>query len=784
MVKGDKLIYLETLKLMTEKKPFRPYLQNTITNVKPCIQLAQIPIYFKTEQWSNDYISSLCKQNLFKQALEAFDSVQKNSNFDVKPSTLARLVSACASLRCVEQGRRIHDHILINGFRKDMILQNHVLNMFGKCGALKDARKVFDEMPEKNVVSWTSVIAGYTQHGQETDAVKLFLTMRQSGVMPDQFTYGNVIRACSSLGATELGRQLHALVIKSECGSYLIAQNTLIAMYAKFGQISDALGVFSGIAAKDLISWSSMISGFSKLGYELDALGHFKEMLSHGLYKPNEFVFGSVFSACGSLLQPEYGRQIHGMSVKFGIGRDTHASCSLSDMYAKCGLLGSAKTAFSQIDKPDLVSWNAIIAGFAYGGNIDEAMSLFSWMRHLGLSPDDLTVRSLLVACTSLVTLSQGMQIHSYIIKVGFDLDVAVCNTLLSMCAKCSDLCATFKMFYEMRSNTDSVSWNTIFTACMQHNQAGKIFSLLKMMLQSQNKPDYISLAYVLGACGEVASLEMGDQVHCYAMKTGLKLDTSVTNGLIDMYMKCGSLGSSSKLFDSIESPDVVSWSSLIVGYAQFGYGEEALKLFEKMISSGVVPNHVTFIGVLTACSHVGLVEEGVNLYNTMKTDHGVAPTREHCSCVVDLLSRAGRINEAEAFVNQMEFEADIVIWKTLLAACTKYNNPEVGKRAAENILKIDPSNSAAHVLLCNIYASDNSWKDVARVRSLMKQRKVKKTPGQSWIELKESIHVFVSEDSLHPERDKIYLMLEELWLPMLDIVQSETSFINDLWCG
>ncbi|KAH7866203.1 hypothetical protein Vadar_017031 [Vaccinium darrowii] len=419
MVKGDKLIYLKTLKLMTEKKPFRPYLQNTITNVKPCnypkkknvkpcIQLAQIPIYFKTEQWSNDYIISLCKQNLFKQALEAFDSVQKNTNFDVKPSTLARLVSACASLRCVEQGRRIHDHILINGFRQDMILQNHVLNMFGKCGALKDARKVFDEMPEKNVVSWTSVIAGYTQHGQETEAVKLFSTMRQTGVMPDQFTFGNVIRACSSLSATELGRQLHALVIKSQCGSYLIAQNTLIAMYAKFGQISDALGVFSGIAAKDLISWSSMISGFSKLGYKLDALGHFKEMLSHGLFKPNEFVFGSVFSACGSLLQPECGRQIHGMSVKFGIGRDTHASCSLSDMYAKCGLLGSAKTAFSQIDKPDLVSWNAIIAGFAYGGNIDEAMSLFSWMRHLGLSPDDLTVRSLLAACTSLVTLSQA----------------------------------------------------------------------------------------------------------------------------------------------------------------------------------------------------------------------------------------------------------------------------------------------------------------------------------------------------------------------------------------
>ncbi|KAI8556390.1 hypothetical protein RHMOL_Rhmol05G0249200 [Rhododendron molle] len=767
-------------------KTLVPQLHFAVSHVKPCIQLAPNPNYFKTEQSSNDYISSLCKQSLFKQALEAFDSLQKDTNFGVKPSTYAHLISACASLRSVEHGRKVHHHILANSFKQDIILQNHVLNMFGKCGALKDARKVFDEMPERNVVSWTSVIAGYTQHGQESDAVKLFLTMRQRDVMPDQFTFGNVIRACSSLRSIELGRQLHALVIKSECGSYLIAQNALIAMYMKFSRTSDALGVFSGIALKDLISWSSMIAGFSQLGYELDALDHFKEMLTHGVYQPNEFIFGSAFSACSNLHQPEYGRQIHGISVKFGIGRDTFAICSLSDMYAKCGLLCSAKTAFSQIDRPDLVSWNAIIAGFAYSGHIDEAMSLFSQMRHLAWSPDDITVRSLLSACTSPVTLNQGMQIYSYIIKVGLDLDVAVSNTLLSMCAKCSDLCATFKMFYEMRSNADAVSWNTIFTACMQHNQAGEVFSLFKMMLHSQNKPDYISLANVLGACGEIASLETGNQVHCFATKTGLKLEASVTNGLIDMYMKCGSLGSSSKLFDSIESPDVVSWSSLVVGYAQFGYGEEALKLFEKMTSSGIRPKQVTFIGVLTACSHVGLVEEGVHLYNTMKTDHGVAPTREHCSCVVDLLSRAGRINEAEAFVNQMEFEPDIVIWKTLLAACMKYNNAEVGKRAAENILKIDSSNSSAHVLLCNIYASENSWTDVARVRSLMKQRKIKKVPGQSWIEVKESSHVFVSEDSLHPERDKIYLMVEELRLQMLDIysvqVYPHHTSIEAMW--
>ncbi|XAR69052.1 hypothetical protein NMG60_11000508 [Bertholletia excelsa] len=757
----------------------RLQLQYTIKNVKPGIPPTFYPNYFKTEQSSNDFISSLCKQNLFKQALETFGFLQKHTNFHLKPSTYAHLISACSSLRSLEEGRKIHNHLLTHICKPDIILQNHLLNMYGKCEALREAKTVFDEMPQRNVVSWTSIIAGYTQHGHAFAAIKLYLQMRQSGLMPNQFTLASILRACSILNSIELGRQLHGHIIKSELGFHLIAQNALMAMYIKFDQIIEAWEVFSGITAKDLISWSSIIAGFSQLGYELQALGQFKQMLSQGVYQPNEFVFGSAFSACGSILQLDCGRQIHGMSIKFGLGRDTFANCSLSDMYAKCSLLDAAKTAFYQIENPDLVSWNAIIAGFAYSGNIDEAMSLFSQMRHLLISPDHITVRSLLCGCTSPSTLYPGMQIHSYIITVGLDLDISVCNTLLSMYARCSDLSYTFKMFKDINSRADLVSWNTILTACTQHDQAREAFSLLKMMLPTQNKPDHVTLSTILGACGNIASLEMGDQLHCYALKTGHMIDIFVMNALIDMYMKCGSVGNSRKLFDSIKCPDVVSWSSLIMGFAQFGYGEEALNLFAKMRSLGIMPNEVTLLGVLTACSHIGLVEEGLELYKMMTMDHGIVPTKEHYSCVVDLLARAGRINEAEAFINQMSFDPDIVMWKTLLAACRNHNNIEVAKRAAESILNVDPSNSAAHILLCSIYAAGGSWKDVARVRSLMKQRNVKKVPGQSWIEVKDSIHVFLAEDILHPERDKIYATLEELWLQMQGV--DYVSFKDEL---
>ena len=746
-----------------------------IKNIRPQVGFASNNVKehvlskFRAEQSSNEYIISLCKQKLFNEAIKAFEFSQKKMGFCLNLNTYAYLISACSYLRSLEHGRKIHDHMLKSKSHPDLTLQNHILNMYGKCASLKDAQKLFDDMPERNVVSWTSVIAGYAQNGQGGNALELYSQMLQSGIMPDQFTFGSVIKACSSLGDIGLGRQLHAHVLKTEFGAHIIAQNALISMYTKSSLIIDALGVFSRMATRDLISWGSMIAGFSQLGYELEALCYFKEMLHQGVYLPNEFIFGSIFCACSSLLQPEYGRQLHGMSIKFGLGKDVFAGCSLCDMYAKCGFLSSARNVFYQIGRPDLVAWNAVIAGFAYGGDAKEAIAFFSQMRHQGLIPDEITVRSLLCAFTSPSELYKGMQVHAYISKMGLDLDVPVCNTLMTMYAKCSEFHNAIFFFEEMRYNADLVSWNAILTACMHHNQVEEVFRLLKLMCISQHRPDYISLTNVLGACTEIVSIEIGNQIHCFALKTGLVIDISVTNGLIDLYAKCGYLETARKIFDSMINPNVVSWSSLILGYAQFGYGEEALKLFETMRRLDVKPNHVTFVGVLTACSHVGLVEEGWQLYRNMEKEFGIVPSREHCSCMVDLLARAGCLNEAEGFIHKMAFDPDIVVWKTLLAACKTHGNVDVGKRAAENILKIDPSNSAAHVLLCNIYASKGNWEEFARLRSLMKQRGVRKVPGQSSVEVKNRIHVFFVEDRLHPEINKIYATLEELLLQMLD---------------
>ncbi|GMH28671.1 hypothetical protein Nepgr_030514 [Nepenthes gracilis] len=714
----------------------KPRLQFRSKNNCPAIQLIESH-NFEPEQSIDQCIRSLCKQNRFRDALHAFELTQRNINFGLNLGTYAHLIIACSSLRSLEHGRKVHNHMMRSQRQPDMILQNHIVSMYGKCGSMKDAQKVFDIMPDRNVVSWTSLIAGYSQNGQEETALKLYFDMLRSGFVPDQYTFGSILKVCSSVSDATLGKQLHAHILKSESGSHLIAQNALIAMYTKLEHVIDALSVFSRIRAKNLVSWGSIIAALSQFGYELESLRYFKQMLREGIYQPNGFIFGSIFSTCSSLLQPKYGIEIHGICIKFGLGGENFAGCSLSDMYARCGLLGSSMSVFRQIDCPDAASWNAIITAFSYNGDLDQSLSLFSEMRHRESTPNDITIISLIGACKSPSALWHGKQLHSYIIKTALDVEVPVCNTLLIMYTKCSHLLNdAFIMFNEFKSKADLISWNAILTTFMQHNEAEGIFRLFNLMCCSFCKPDSVTLAILLKACAQITSLETGKQVHCYMIKTGLELNSLIANGLIDMYTKCGILSSARNLFDSLENPDVVSWSSMILGLSQCGNGEEALELFKTMRDLGVEPNEVTFVGVLTACSHVGMVEEGLKLYENMETEYGILPTREHHSCMVDLLSRAGQLNEARDFITKVAFDADIVVWKTLLSACRTHKDVDTGKWAAEKIMEIDPYNSAAYVLLSSICFDTGNWEEFARLRSLMRSRGVRKVMGQSRIEV------------------------------------------------
>ncbi|CAN6486896.1 unnamed protein product [Victoria cruziana] len=720
---------------------------------------------YRTQQFGNDDISRLCKQGKYHEAFEAFESINK-TNFKVSPGTYARLIQASSNLKSLEHGKRIHDHLVRYGDPPDTILWNHILNLYGKCGSLGDARRVFDEMPVRNFVSWTSIIAGYSQHGDGKEAVRLYRCMLQESLAPDKFVLANVARACSILQDVELGRQIHGHVMKTEDGLDPLVPNALVAMYAKCNVVEDAEIVFNRIGDKNMVSWSSMIAGLSQNSLASEALWVFKEMLTAG-ENVNESILGSVFKACSSSILLEQGKQMHGLSMKCGFSCGAFVGCSLIDMYAKCGDLASARQAFYIIQDPDVASWNAIVGGLACGQHVDGVLHLFSLMQNSGTEPDSVTIICLLNACRS-SSLIVGQSLHSYITKSGFDRNVAVCNALLTMYGtyNLSDALSVFRAMHKQ----DPISWNAIMAACIQHDEVDDVFRLIRLMHNSDIKPDSVTLISCLSSASKLASLELGIQVHGYAIKLGFDLELSVANGLIDMYAKCGAVEYAENLFIWTSNPDVASWSSLIVGYAQFGSAEKALSLFDEMVSLGVRPNGITFVGVLSACSRVGLVDEGYNHYRTMTMKYGIVPTRSHCSCMVDLLGRAGHLSEACDFINQMIYEPDVVVWKSLLSACRKHGELFLGKKAAEKVLQLDPTNSSAFVLLSNIYAASSHWDDVAKLRQMMRRRGVKKNPGKSWIKANGTLHVFVSEDRTHMQMEDIYAILGYFCIQMDDV--------------
>uniref|UniRef100_UPI0040747504 Synthetic PPR-DYW protein n=1 Tax=synthetic construct TaxID=32630 RepID=UPI0040747504 len=510
-----------------------------------------------------------------------------------------------------------------------------------------------------------------------------------------------------------------------------------------------------------VFSWNSKIRGYARNGQPEEALSLYSQMRRSGI-KPDNYTFPFVLKACASLSSLKEGKQIHGHVIKSGFESDVYVQSALIDMYAKCGELEDARKVFDEMPERNVVSWNAMISGYAQNGQSEEALELFREMQQEGIKPSEFTFCSVLSACASLGSLEMGKQIHGYVIKSGFESIVFVGNALIDMYAKCGSIEDARKVFDEMPERT-VVSWTAMISGYAQNGQSEEALELFREMQREGVKPDEVTLPSVLSACANLGALEQGKQIHAYVIKSGFESDVFVGSALIDMYAKCGSIEDARKVFDKMPERDVVSWNAMIAAYAQHGHGKEALQLFQQMQQEGVKPSEVTFTSILSACSHAGLVDEGHHYFESMSPDYGITPRVEHYGCMVDLLGRAGRLDEAEDLIKSMPFQPNVVVWGTLLGACRVHGDVERGERAAERILELDPESAAPYVLLSNIYAAAGRWDEAAKVRKLMKERGVKKEPGCSWIEVNNKVHEFVAGDKSHPQTKEIYAELERL---------------------
>ncbi|XP_050206236.1 pentatricopeptide repeat-containing protein At3g49710 [Mercurialis annua] len=574
----------------------------------------------------------------------------------------------------------------------------------------------------------------------------------------------------------------HFIILYSKCNSPTLAQyafnrthhpnifsyNVLLDVYAKKSTTGIARNLFDQIPQPDVVSYNTLISAYADCGDSLNALNLFREMREMG-FEMNGFTISGVITSCCN--DVSLIRQLHGLVVCYGFDCYVSVNNSFVTYYGKNGFLEDAEGVFygMGMENRDQVSWNTMIVAYGQHREGFKAMELFQIMTHRGIEVDIFTLASVLTALTCLGDFSGGLQFHAKLIKTGFYQNCHVGSGLVDFYAKCKGNMLDCRKVFEGVHGPDLVLWNTMISGySLDEELSEEALECFREMQRAGFRPDDGSFVCVIRAYSNLSSPSQGKQIHALVLKSEIPSNQiSVNNALVTMYSKCGNLQDARCLFDRMPEHNTVSFNSIIAGYAQHGIGNESVGLFEQMLDTGISPTKITFISVLSVCAHTGKVEEGRRYFNMMKEKFGMEPESEHYSCMIDLLSRAGKLQEAEELIETMPFSPDSVGWAAILGACRKHGNMELGEKAANQILQMEPNNATPYVILANMYSSAGKWEDVTRVRKLMRARGIKKKPGCSWIELNNMVHVFVAEDRYHPIIKEINCYLEEMSMKM-----------------
>ncbi|GLT93301.1 hypothetical protein SLE2022_111000 [Rubroshorea leprosula] len=682
-------------------------------------------------------------------------------------SSFARLLQVFGDARCVPKGRAVHAKIITSGFRPDISINNYLLSMYVKFNRSNDACKVFDSMPERDVVSWSSLISGYSQMGIPEKALYCFKYMVHDGSEPNCITYVGVLSACASLGDARAGKSIHGRIYRSGVEFSVPLSNSLVNMYGKSGLLKAARLVFDAIEGPNSISWTSLLSCYCQHGENLEGLKIFLLSRRTG-GRVNEFSCSSALAACAALENLKVGMQMHSLVLKCGLQFDKFVESGLINLYSKRGELDLAGRAFLEAGWANPASWTALIGGYVQQGRGIEAINLFLIMHSSGFNLSEKTLSSVLGAFANAEVIEGGKQLHSLIIKMGFSTFTFVGNAIIDLYSKCGLLEESLRTFQEM-DGQDVVSWNSLITGHAGSGHHGEAIELLRDMLFKGYKPNLHTYSIILSVCADIPAIKWGKETHCCIIKPAFHSNVVVGTALIDMYAKCGMLNEAWKVFDNLTSKNLISWNTMIVGYAQHGYAREALEVYHMMLRNHVKPNDSTFIGVLSACAHVGLVEEGLQYYNSMITDHGTVPRMEHLASMVNLFARKGQTNRAYEFIRSFSIEPSKVVWRCLLSGCKIHKDLVLGRYAAEKILSIDPEDSSALIMLSNVYAEAKMWTETAQVRKILKSKTMKKDIGYSWIELNNKMYFISAHHSMQFEGIDLCEILNHLTLQLFD---------------
>ncbi|PON69617.1 DYW domain containing protein [Parasponia andersonii] len=584
---------------------------------------------------------------------------------------------------------------------------NSLISRYARLGQIHNARKIFDQMPDRNIASWNSIIAAYFQNSQPGDAQKLFDEMPERN---------------------------------------LISWNALLSGYVKNGMITEATKVFDLMPERNVVSWTAMVRGYVQEGMILEAESLFLRM-------PEKNVV-SWTVMLGGLIQE---RRIDDARRLFNEmpEKDVVAWTNMIGGYCQEGRLAEAREIFDEMPRRNVVSWTTMISGYVQNQRVDVARKLFEVMPE----KNEVSWTAMLMGYTQCGRIQEASELFEVMPMK----PVISCNLMILGFGDNGEVDKARRVFDQMRER-DEGTWNAMIKVYERRGFYLEALDLFASMQRHRVRPNFPSLISVLSVCASLASLDHGRQIHGQLVRSQFDHDVYVASVLITMYVKCGNLVNAKLVFDSFAAKDVVMWNSIITGYAQHGLGEEALQIFHEMCSLGLAPDDITFIGLLSACSYTGKVVEGLEIFESMKCKYLVEPRTEHYACMVDLLGRAGKVNEAMNLIEKMPMEADAIVWGSLLGACRTHMKLDLAEVAAKKLLQLDPRNAGPCILLSNIYASKSRWRDVEELRENMRARSVSKSPGSSWIEVEKKVHMFTGGDSMgHPEHPMILRKLERL---------------------
>lgn len=562
----------------------------------------------------------------------------------------------------------------------------------------------------------------------------------------------------------KIGKIIHAhlMVTNQTTKNDIVEVNSLVNLYAKCDEIFIARKLFDNMQHRNVVSWSALMAGYLHNGFPLQVISLFKVMISETSVSPNEYVLATALSSCSDSGRIEEGIQCHGFALKSGLVFHQYVRNALIYMYSKCSGVQEAMWISDSVPRIDIFAYNSILTGLVENGYLMKGIEVLRKMIIQHVKWDTVTYVNVFGLCACLKDLRLGLQVHSKMLMSNVKCDAYVCSAVINMYGKCGDVLNAQRIFDGLQ-NQNVVLWTAIITANFQNSCFEEALNLFAKMKLQGAKPNEITFAVLLNASAGLSALRNGHLLHACIEKSGFKDHIVVGNALINMYAKGGTIESAYQIFSGMIYRDAISWNAMICGYSHHGLGGDALLVFKEMLAAEEHPNYVTFVGILNACSHLGMVQEGLYYLNYLMKQNGIEPGLEHYTCIVSLLSRAGRLDDAWNFMKSIPVKWDVVVLRTLLNACYVHQNYDLGKHIAGLVLQMDPNDAGTYTLLSNMYAKAKMWDRVVKMRKLMRDISIKKEPGVSWIEIRNATHIFLSEDFKHPEYNQIYEKVKEL---------------------